>query len=115
MSPATVVRSFNVGGLPIDVVSTDWRCNGAIGNDDAPQDLNNVSALPITALILLHGRTGNKTDMQPLAEIVLKYAREKTFQAVNGSQETASHELIVVTLVCFESNLHCFPHQYLST
>jgi hypothetical protein len=101
MSLSTVVRSINVGGLAVDVFSTDWQRKSA---NDPSESLNIVSALPITVLILLHGRERDKTAMRPLAENSLKYARDKTLQTVYGSERTASHELMVVTLVWFELN-----------
>lgn len=93
MSSSTIVRSINAGGLAVDVFSTDWR------GDDPAETLNIVSALPITVLILLHGRTRNKIAVQPLAENALTYARDKILQTASGSEPTASHELMVVTLV----------------
>ena len=100
----TVVRSVNVGGVAVDVFSTDWLCSGTTTDKNASQNLNTVSTLPITVLVLLHGRTRDKSDMRSVAEKVLRFAREKTLQSVNGSEQFPSHELIVVTLVWLQLN-----------
>jgi|ERR1700733_424826 hypothetical protein len=105
MSTPTVVRSVNIGGVAVDVFSTDWLCSGTTTTcKNASQNLNTISALPITVLVLLHGRTRDKSDMCSVAEKVLRFAREKTLQSVNGSEQIPSHELIVVTLVWLEFN-----------
>lgn len=105
------VQSINVGGLAVDVFSMmSWQ-------EPSRGDNNNLSlassiassSLPITALIILHGRLATKESSRPIAENALQYAHDMTTQAANNlDPSSVTHELIVVTLVCVLVTL-CIP------